>query len=74
MTARTLRLIYPPSLLRKPVINQLIHGFGISVNIQRAQITLDEGWLEIEVSGEADEIETASKWLTAEGIEVQEID
>ncbi len=74
MTARTLRLIYPPSLLRKPVINQLIHNFGISVNIQRAQITLDEGWLEIEVSGEADEIETASKWLTAEGIEVQEID
>ena len=74
MTARTLRLIYPPSLLRKPVINQLIHDFGISVNIQRAQITLDEGWLEIEVSGEADEIEAAFKWLTAEGIEVQEID
>lgn len=74
MTARTLRLIYPPSLLRKPVINQLIHNFGISVNIQRAQITLDEGWLEIEVSGEADEIESALKWLTAEGIEVQEID
>jgi ABC-type methionine transport system ATPase subunit len=74
MTNRTLRLIYPPSLLRKPVINQLIHDFGISINIQRAHVTLDEGWLEIVVSGEADEIEAASKWLIAEGIEVQDID
>jgi ABC-type methionine transport system ATPase subunit len=73
MTARTLRLIYPPSLLRKPVINQLIHDFGITVNIQRAHVTLAEGWLEIEVSGDADKIKAASEWLTAEGIEVQEI-
>ncbi|MFN3309255.1 MAG: NIL domain-containing protein, partial [Anaerolineales bacterium] len=35
---QTVRLIYPPSLLRVPVINQLIKEFDITVNILRAQI------------------------------------
>ncbi|MGD8812967.1 MAG: NIL domain-containing protein [Anaerolineales bacterium] len=73
MTTRTLRLIYPPSLLRKPVINQLIQNFGITINILRAHITLEEGWLDIKVSGESKEIETAVNWLIGEGIEVQEV-
>ena len=70
MSARKLRLNYPPSLLRQPILNQLILRFDLTVNIHQAQITLEEGWLEIEVSGEDQEIENTISWLEEEGIEV----
>ncbi|HEY43212.1 MAG TPA: FeS-binding protein [Anaerolineae bacterium] len=74
MPTRTLRLNYPPSLLRQPILNQLILHYKITVNIRQAQITLEEGWLEIEAEGEAEEIEHAISWLEEEGIEVIPID
>lgn len=74
MPTRTLRLNYPPSLLRQPILNQLILRFELSVNILQAQITLDEGWLEVEVLGDDQEIEQAISWLNEEGIEVVPIE
>jgi len=70
MPTRTLRLKYPPSLLRQPILNRLIRRFDITVNIIQAHITLEEGWLEIEATGEDAEIKRALKWLESEGIEV----
>jgi hypothetical protein len=40
------------------------------VNILQAQITLEEGWLDVEMLGEDQEIEQAVSWLEEEGIEV----
>jgi ABC-type methionine transport system ATPase subunit len=74
MPTRTLRLNYPPSLLRQPILNHLILRYKISVNIRQAQITLEEGWLEIEATGEMQEIEHAISWLEEEGIEVIPMD
>ncbi len=74
MPTRTLRLNYPPSLLRQPILNQLILRYELTVNIHQAQITLEEGWLEVEVLGEDQEIEHAISWLEEEGIEVVPIE
>jgi ABC-type methionine transport system ATPase subunit len=74
MPTRTLRLNYPPSLLRQPILNQLILHYEITFNIVQAQITLEEGWLEIEAEGEDEEIEHAISWLKEEGITVVSID
>jgi ABC-type methionine transport system ATPase subunit len=73
MSARSLRLIYPPSLLNQPILNQLIRKFEITVNIRQAQITLEEGWLEVEVIGDSQEIERSITWLDAQGIQVIEL-
>ncbi len=74
MATRTLKLTYPPSLLRRPVINQLIRRFEITVNITRAHITLEKGWLVIEVSGSVEDIDEVAAWLTSAGIEVSNVD
>jgi len=74
MPTRTLRLNYPPSLLRQPILNQLILRYELTVNIHQAQITLEEGWLEVEVLGEDQEIDHAISWLEEEGIEVVPIE
>lgn len=70
MPTRILRLNYPPSLLRQPILNRLIRRFDITVNIVQAHITLEEGWLEIETTGDDEEIKRAFKWLEDEGIEI----
>ncbi len=68
---QTVRLIYPPSLLRVPVINQLIKEFDITVNILRAQIDSRDGWIEIQLSGNTHVIEEAIQWLQQQGIKVE---
>ena len=73
MPTKALRLTYPPSLLRRPIINQIILDFEVSVNIIQAQITPEEGWLEIEMTGENQEIRSAAKWLRELGIRVLEL-
>lgn len=70
MATRTYRLVYPPSLLKRPIINQVILEFELSVNILQAQLTQNEGWLEIQVTGDPDEIQRAINWMTKEGITI----
>ena len=74
MSSKIMRLIYPPSLLREPILTQLIKRSELTINILQAQITLEEGWLEVEFSGSAEEIERAIEWLKVEGIEVTSVD
>jgi ABC-type methionine transport system ATPase subunit len=70
MVTQTLRLNYPQTLARQPVITQLIRKFDVTVNIQQAQMTLDEAWLEIALSAEQSEFDRALDWLKQEGITV----
>jgi ABC-type methionine transport system ATPase subunit len=70
MPTRTLRLNYPATMLRQPILNQLIRSFDLSVNILRAQISLEEGWLEIQADGPETELDRAQAWLNEQGIEV----
>jgi len=70
MPTRTLRLNYPAALLRRPILNQVIRDFGVTVNIVRAQISLEEGWLEIEMTGADEEIDRALVWLESQGLQV----
>jgi ABC-type methionine transport system ATPase subunit len=72
MPTRTIQLKYPPSLLRRPIINQVILDFEVSINIMQAQITSEEGWLEIQISGEGREVARAMAWLEEIGIQVDE--
>lgn len=71
MSTRDVRLEYPPSLLSRPVIQELIRRFDLTVNILRAQITLEEGWIAVQLSGEDSEIERALTWLRDEGLVVR---
>jgi ABC-type methionine transport system ATPase subunit len=73
MSTRTLRLKYPPSLLRQPILYRLIKQTDLAVNIQQARITLEEGWLEVELKGDDALIQLALDWLRQEGIEIEQL-
>jgi ABC-type methionine transport system ATPase subunit len=67
-----LRLNYPPALISRPVVSNLITSFGLEVNILRAQLSREEGWLIVEIEGDPGKITAATKWLEGEGIELLE--
>jgi ABC-type methionine transport system ATPase subunit len=71
MATRKLRLIYPPSLLREPIVSQLIRRFDLQVNILLARIELEEGWLVVEMNGPESVLEQAESWLRDQGIDLQ---
>jgi ABC-type methionine transport system ATPase subunit len=73
MEERRVRLIYPPTLVNVPVIHQLIKQFDITINILRAEINPDMGWVEIQLTGIPEVIKTAMDWLNAQGIEVKDL-
>ena len=72
MTEQVLRLIYPPSVVNIPIVNQLIRNYSdLTVNILRAEVNPTEGWLEVQLVGSASVIESSIDWLRQQGVEVQ---
>ena len=67
----TVRLVYPPDLLRVPVLNQLIQRFDLTVNILRARVSADAGWIELQIGGKEQTVDDALNWLRERGIYVQ---
>lgn len=70
MTEIVYRLTYPANLVSVPIINQLIRQFDITVNILKAQITPEQGWIEVQLAGNPIIVEDAIAWLKTQGIEV----
>ncbi len=70
MSDQVVRLVYPPSLLSVPIINQLIRHYDLTVNILRAQIGGEDRWIEIQLAGNPATIDDAIAWLGKQGIEV----
>jgi ABC-type methionine transport system ATPase subunit len=71
MARRRLRLIFGPSLVKEPVIYQLGRNFEIVTNIRRADVTKDQGWVLLEVSGEPDELDRGVEFLESRGVKVE---
>lgn len=71
MTEQLVRLSYPAHLLDVPVINQLIRRFDLTVNILRAQVSPEEGWVNCKLTGDTSAIVEAIDWLSNQGIDVE---
>jgi len=71
MAEQVIRLVYPAHLLDVPIVNQLIRQHDLTFNILHAQITPEEGWMDIQLTGEPNAIAEAIQWLSSEGIEIQ---
>ena len=70
MVSQSVRLIFPPSLQDEPIINRLLRNYPFTVNILRASVTAEQGWMDIKVSGNSLEIEESFTWLREQGVEV----
>jgi ABC-type methionine transport system ATPase subunit len=70
MISQSIRLVFPPSLQDEPIINRLMKRYSFTVNILRANVTDEQGWIDIHISGKGPEIEEGISWLREQGVEV----
>lgn len=70
MVSQSVRLIFPSSLQDEPIINRLMKRYSLTVNILRANVTDEQGWIDIHISGKAPEFEDSMSWLREQGVEV----
>ena len=73
MASRRVRLTFPETLIRDPIIWQLGHEFRVITNIRMADIDQRVGWVLLELEGDEDEIERALAWAETKGLRVDPI-
>jgi ABC-type methionine transport system ATPase subunit len=64
------RLTFPESLVRVPVLAQMVRRFDVEPNIRRANVEEHQGWILCELTGSPGAIEAALAWLAETGVEV----
>jgi D-methionine transport system ATP-binding protein len=69
---RVVRLDYPATVVNRPIVNQLIRHFGLDVNILRAEVSPEVGWLLVEVRGLEEDYARALDYIRQEGLKVTE--
>lgn len=74
MARRRVRLVFSRELVTEPVIYELGRQFEITTNLRRADVTRDEGWVMLELTGEVDEIERGVEYLRSRGVRVEPVE
>jgi L-aspartate semialdehyde sulfurtransferase ferredoxin len=67
-------LIFPPRLIRTPVIWQLSQKFKIVTNVRQASVTDEIGVVCLELEGTRADIKASIKWLERMKIRVEPVE
>jgi ABC-type methionine transport system ATPase subunit len=66
--------MYPPRLIKEPLIWKLGHKFKVVTNIRQASVTDEIGIVCLELDGQRDEVKTAIRWLEKHGVSVEPVE
>ena len=69
-----LRLTFPPELIQEPIVYRLVKDFDIVINIRRADVKADHGWIALELEGDEGALERGVTWLKDKGVQVDPIE
>jgi ABC-type methionine transport system ATPase subunit len=67
-------ITFPEEKIREPIIYQIGKDYKLITNIRRADVTEKTGWVDLELTGEPDEIERAIAGLKQKGVKVDPIE
>ncbi|HEY1827341.1 MAG TPA: NIL domain-containing protein [Acidimicrobiales bacterium] len=70
MSQIQVKLTFPETEVRRPVLATLVRRFDVEPNIRRADVEDHRGWIVCEIDGEAGQIDAALEWLRGEDIAV----
>jgi hypothetical protein len=73
--ARTrVRLTFPASLVQEPILYRLVKDFDILINIRRAEVKVDHGWVALEMEADQETLDRGVAWLRQRGVQVDPIE
>jgi ABC-type methionine transport system ATPase subunit len=64
-------LIAGKDQVNQPWLWKLSREFNVQVNIKKANVDTDYGWIQIEFQGAVEEIQRATAWLMTTGMHVE---
>jgi ABC-type methionine transport system ATPase subunit len=67
-------LMYPPKLIKKPLLWEVGHKFKVITNIRQASVTDEIGIVCLELDGPHSEVKAAIKWLEKHGVNVEPVE
>ena len=70
MAKRRVMFTFTPETIAEPIIYNLGQQFNVMTNIRQAELDTDKGWIELELDGEAQDIEAGISWVTSRGVRV----
>ncbi len=74
MASLRLRLTFPPDLITEPIIHNIGQQYNVITSIRRADVTVDRGWVVLEIRGEPDELERVVEHLKNVKVAVEPIE
>ena len=73
-TQQRLWLMFPPKLIKKPLVWEVGHKFKIVTNVRQASVTDEIGIVCLELTGARNEVKAAIKWLEKNGVSVEPVE
>ncbi len=73
-TQKRLWLMYPPRLIKKPLLWTLGQKFKVVTNIRQASVTDEIGVVCLELDGTRAEVNAAIAWLEKVGVNVEPVE
>lgn len=67
-------LMYPPRLIKEPLLWKLGQKFKVVTNIRQASVTDEIGIVSLELDGKRADIKAAIKWLEKLGVSVEPVE
>jgi hypothetical protein len=74
MARLRVRLTFPPSLIQEPIVYRLVKDFDIVINIRRADVKADYGWVMLEMEADEPVLQRGVAWLKERGVQVDPIE
>ena len=66
--------MYPPKLIKEPLIWKLGHKFKVTTNIRQASVTDEIGVVCLELDGARQDVQAAIDWLEKTGVNVEPVE
>ena len=73
MAKDRVKFTFPPDLVTEPIIYTLSQEFKVVTNIRRAEVTENQGWVVLELTGEQEEIDRCIHWVVEKGVRVDPV-
>ena len=74
MASLRFHIRFPEEKVKEPVLYQLGREYKIVTNVRRADVRETIGWMDVELTGEVEEIERAITGLRQKGVVVDPIE
>ena len=73
-TQRRLWLMFPPKLIKQPLVWKVGHKFKVVTNVRQASVTDEVGIVCLELDGKREDVKAAIAWLEKQGVNVEPVE